>query len=124
MLVRCLIAGPDEWADGAIGWLLEDPSRLRYGRGDRGAVYRPAWRLLRRYAALCSDNVLIRLLSMILMHRPKSERSAFRSRHEILMGESPIWGKPGYDILAYNDLGLGQYMLLSRASPGGDCRPR
>ena len=61
LLARCIPHGPDERADAAIRWLLTDPSRLRCGIGDRGAVYRPAWRILRRYAGRCSDAALRRV---------------------------------------------------------------
>ncbi|MFO0954314.1 MAG: serine/threonine-protein kinase, partial [Isosphaeraceae bacterium] len=54
-LIDCCIAhGSDGRADAAIRRLLSDPSRLRSGHGDRGSAYRPAWKLIRRYSAVCS----------------------------------------------------------------------
>ena len=50
---------------------------------------------------------------MILAHRPEWEKRAFRSRHEILLRKSELFGRPGYDILTDNYLGLGQHVLLS-----------
>jgi hypothetical protein len=108
-----MAAGPNDRADASLRWLVAAPSRLRCGSG-RGGVYKPAYRLLRRYARLCSAEVFSEVLSAILGHRPQAEKNAFLRRHELLLEslKAPI-GRPGADVLAYNSVGLGQYVLLS-----------
>jgi hypothetical protein len=113
MLARSIVAGPSDRADEAIRWLLGGASRLFCGTGNRGAVYRPAARLLRRYSGLCSDEVFSDLLSTIMDYRPDSEKRSYEARHESLVGKSDIFGKADFDLLNWNDLGLGQYLLHS-----------
>jgi len=113
LIVRCLSAGPDDWADRVIRWLLADDLRLRCGRGEWGAAYEPTWRLLRRFSRVCSDDILTNLLSAILAHRPEWEKEWFINRHATLLGHLKHSKYFGYDILSDNKLGQGQYILLS-----------
>jgi hypothetical protein len=114
LLARCMAAGADRQADASLGWLIADPARLRCG-GKRGGAYKPAFRLLRRFSRLCSDEVFSKLLSAIVNHRPEAEKRAFLYRHQLLL-ESLRTPSPtlGADILSYQPpLELGQYLLLS-----------
>jgi hypothetical protein len=112
LLARCISHGPDDRADAAIRWLLKDPSRFCCGIGTGGAAYGPARRLLRRYAALCSDALFVELQAAILAHRPVAERETYKFHHDRVR-RNASWGKHPYDILACNELGLGQHVLLS-----------
>lgn len=113
LLIRCMVASQDDQADIALRWLIVDQARLRCG-GRRGGVYRPAYRLLRRYSRLCSNDVFSEVLSAILAHRPQAERNEFLRRHELLLeslrGQTE---KLGPDVLTYHSVGLGQYVLLA-----------
>src|SRR5206468_4076399 len=82
LLARCMAAGHDDQADVSLRWLIADRSRLRCG-GRRSGFYTPAYRLLRRYSRLCSDDVFSDVLSAILGHRPLAERREFLRRHEL-----------------------------------------
>ena len=116
LLARCITYGPEDRADAAICWLLANPLRLRCGTGDRGSVYRPAWRLLRRYAGHCSDALFAELQAAILAHRPEVERESYKLYHNRQRREE-FWGEHSFDVLKCNDLGLGQYLLLSALPP-------
>ena len=116
LLARCISYGPDDRADAAICWLLANPLRLRCGTGDRGSVYRPAWRLLRRYVGHCSDALFAELQVAILAHRPEVERESYKLYHNRQRREE-FWGEHSFDVLKCNDLGLGQYLLLSALPP-------
>jgi hypothetical protein len=112
LLARCIPSGPDEWADYAIRWLLEAGSRIRCRRGDPGAAYHPACRILRRYAGCCADDLFADLQAAILEHRPKAERDSYRFYHDRNRREA-FWGDRRFDVLQCNKLGLGQHLLLS-----------
>jgi hypothetical protein len=113
LLIACMTAGPDDQADVSLRWLVADQSRLRCG-GRRGGVYRPAYRLLRRYSPLCSDDVFSDVLSAILGHRPQAEKSEFLRRHDLFLESlnAPV-GRLAADVLTYHTVGLGQYLLLA-----------
>jgi hypothetical protein len=109
----CTSQGPDDRADVAIRRLLREPSRFRSDGGDRGAAYRSAWKVLRRYSGCCSDQTFAELQAAVLAHWPAEERDAYRRCHDRVLRES-IWGSQhNCDVLECNDLGLGQYLLLS-----------
>lgn len=113
LLIRCMVAGQDDQADVALRWLIFDQARLRCG-GRRAGVYHPAYRLLRRYSGLCSDDVFSDVLSAILAHQPQAEKNEFRRRHELLLDtlKTPT-GRLQGDVLTYHTVGLGQYLLLA-----------
>ncbi|MDX2039414.1 MAG: hypothetical protein SFX72_22400 [Isosphaeraceae bacterium] len=126
LIDRCTAHGTDDAADRVIRRLLRDPARFRAGRGDRGAAYRTSWKVLRRYSGLCSDEVFADLQSAVLAYWPAEERDVYRLYHARGRREE-IWGQSSFDVLLCNDLGLGQYLLLSampsrRLSP--DARDR
>ena len=113
LLARCMASGHDDEADVSLRWLLAAPARLRCG-GARDGVYRPAFRLLRRYSPLCSEETFSQVLSAVLDHRPQAERNAFLRRHELLLESlRATTRRHGADVLTYNVLDLGQYLLLS-----------
>ncbi len=123
---RCMSRGPDDRANVAIRRLLRDPSRFRSGQGDRGSAYRTAWKILRRYSGGCSDEIFAELQAAVLAYWPAEERDAYRIYHDRESREN-FCGQARFDVLKFNDLGLGQYLLLSgmpsrRLSP--DARDR
>jgi hypothetical protein len=113
LLARCMAAGRDEQADVSLRWLVADRARLRCG-GRRGGFYAPAYKLLRRYSRLCSDDVLSDVVAAILAHRPGPEKREFLHRHGLLIEslKAPA-GRGGADVLTYHAVGLGQYLLLA-----------
>ncbi len=113
LLARCMVAGHDDQADVSLRWLIADRSRLRCG-ARRSGVYSPAYRLLRRFSRLSSDDVSSGVLSAILAHRPEAEKRQFLHRHELLLESlrAPA-GRSVDDVLRYNYVGLGQYLLLA-----------
>ncbi len=115
LIDHCMSQGPDDRADVAVRRLLRHPSRFRSGQGDRGSAYRSAWRVLRRYSGDCSDQLFVELQAAVLAHWPVEERDSYRSFHDRERRES-FWGQQKFDVLECNDLGLGQYLLLSAMS--------
>ena len=112
LLTGCIAAGPDKLADDAVRWLLAMQSRLSCGSGDYGSRYRPARRLIRRYAAVCSEMLLAALQARIMALRPAQERRSFKYRHDTLMAALRGSKKLGFDILTYNHIGLCRFLLL------------
>ena len=115
LIDRCTSHGPDDRADVAVRRLLRDPSRFRSGQGDRGSGYRTAWKVLRRYSGGCSDELFAELQAAVLAYWPAEERDAYRFYHDREHREN-FWGPAKFDVLECNDLGLGQYLLLSGMS--------
>jgi hypothetical protein len=113
LLASCMVAGPDRCADTTLSWLLASQSRLSCGSGERGSRYRPARRLIRRYAAPCSSALLIALQESIMAMRPVQERWSFDYRHHQFIAVLRGSKVSGFDILTYNHAGLGRYLLLS-----------
>jgi hypothetical protein len=113
LMAQCMVAGHDGQGDVSLRWLIADQARLRCG-GQRGGVYRPAHRLLRRYSGLCSDAVFAGVVAAILAHQPEAEKREFRRRHELVL--ESLKASPrrlSADVLTYHRVGLGQYLLLA-----------
>ena len=98
LIDRCTHQGPDDRADLAIRRLLRDPSGFRSGGGDRGAAYRSAWKVLRRYSGGCSDEIFAELQAAVLAHWPKEERDAYRFYHDRRCRDGS-WGPNDFDVL-------------------------
>jgi hypothetical protein len=113
LLVRCMTAGQDDQADASLRWLIADQARLRCGER-RGGVYKPAYRLLRRYTQGCSDDVFSEVVSAILAHRPQADKDRFLRRHKLFLESLKApGGRLNADVLEYHTIGLGQYLLLA-----------
>ena len=118
LLARCMTAGQDDQADVSLRWLVADRSNLRCGGRGTGP-YTPAYQVLRRYSRLCSEHVFSEVLSVILAHRPEAEKREFLYRHELLLESLKApGGEPRGDVLTYNSVGLGQYVLLAALPQG------
>lgn len=110
LIRHCISYGSDEWADVSIRKIISDQSLLRSGNGRRGTAYLQSWKIIKRFSGLCSNELFDELLSAILAHKPKVEREHYHHYHK---------GGPNnseYDVLKFNELGLGQYLLLSAMS--------
>ena len=84
-------------------------------RACRGAAYRTAWKVFRRYSGTCSDELFSELQAAALAHWPVEERDDYRLFHDREHREN-FCGQQKFDVLECNDLGLGQYLLLSGLS--------
>ena len=113
LAARCFAAGPDRWADRAIRWLLAGP-------GPASMRTRPP-RLSILAGPPLDPQVFRHLFRRCFCRPPVSdtrpparmgEKGISQSRHEILLGTSELFGRPRYDILTDNDLGLGQHRPL------------
>ena len=119
LIAAALAAGPDEWADRALDWLLGTPRRLTCGthsRGNRyrGGLYRPARRLLTRFGGVLGDSQVRRVERVIRRHRPKYEVDWFRRMHPYIVGKS---GSGSVFRIEERLMFVGQYLLLSALPP-------
>ena len=124
LIDRCMSQGPDDRAD-PVGKLAAYPRASCRSRRPRRA-YDPRGRFFGVTRGGCSDQLFGELQSAVMAHPPADERDAYRLFHDPERRED-FCGQHQFDVLKCNDLGLGQYLLLSgipkrRLSP--DARDR
>lgn len=92
LLLQAYTAGAKSFADKAIDYVIENPSRLEYGYsagGDGDFQYWPGYSFVKAVSKHCSGTSLKKLLKILLLHEPENEKrkgsKRFRGYFQFMM---------------------------------------
>jgi hypothetical protein len=102
--IRALAETPDECADKIMLWLCEHPESFKLGSGYYVSSWEPVEWLIKRFAMVCSENVIRRLEETLLCYKDAELKETYTRKVEIFRE---------YNAVICNEFGRTQYVLLS-----------